>query len=69
MPTCGNCDSFVTSQYVRVFTPDDHDQPRVCPKCEDKVREGGTIRDAKSQRRVEQREYQNQDRSKDEDDD
>lgn len=63
MPTCGNCGSFVTSQYVRVFTPEEIDEPRVCPRCEDLVREGSTIREAKSQRRITQQEYQNRDRS------
>lgn len=62
MPKCGNCGSFVTSQYVRVFTPSDLDQPRVCPNCEDIIRDGADVRKARSQRRTVQQEYQNRDR-------
>ncbi|MFB9813267.1 hypothetical protein ACFFN7_18080 [Haloarcula sebkhae] len=40
MPTCQGCGSTVTDQYVQVFTPDGVDQPRVCPFCEDRVRDG-----------------------------
>jgi len=50
-PECQNCGSFVTSRYVRVFTPNDVDAPRVCPWCEDKVRDGAGVRDSRSQRR------------------
>jgi len=43
---CQNCDSQVTARYARVFTPEDEDNPRMCPNCEDKVREtDGTVRD------------------------
>lgn len=59
MPNCGNCGSFVTQQYIRVFTPLELDQPRVCPNCKDKVREGGEIREARSQRRAEQNHNRN----------
>ena len=51
MPNCQNCGAFVTDAYARVFTPDDHDEPRVCPECPDKLREGAEIREARSQRR------------------
>ena len=50
MPSCQNCESFVTEQYVRVFTPEQFDRPRVCPNCEDKLREGAEIRKARSTR-------------------
>lgn len=51
MPECQNCGSFVSVDYVRVFAPDDHDQPRVCPYCPDKIRDGASIREARSKRR------------------
>lgn len=50
MPTCQNCDSFVTTAYARVFTPDGVTNPRVCPNCEDKLRDGAEIREARSAR-------------------
>ncbi|WP_336325738.1 DUF7563 family protein [Halovenus sp. HT40] len=50
MPNCQNCESFVTERYVRVFTPEQFDRPRVCPNCEDKLREGAEIREARSTR-------------------
>lgn len=65
MPKCGNCGSFVTQQYVRVFTPDKFDQPRVCPNCEDIIRDGSDVRQARSQRRSVQQDYQDNDRSDD----
>ena len=48
MPECGNCGSFVTQRYVRVFTPEETDNPRVCPYCDDLVRDGNTVRQARS---------------------
>ena len=39
MPECQNCGSFVTAAYARVFTPNGIDEPRVCPQCEDKIRD------------------------------
>lgn len=51
MPECQNCSAHVTEQYARVFTPDGVDEPRVCPQCPDKLRDGANIREAKSQRR------------------
>jgi len=52
MPECENCGSFVTRDYVRVFSPND-DAVRTCPYCPDKIRgEGGDPRDARSQRRT-----------------
>ena len=51
MPNCQNCDSFVTERYVRVFAPDGMSQPRVCPNCEDLVRDGNDVREARSTRR------------------
>jgi hypothetical protein len=50
MTECQNCGSFVTEQYARVFTPDGIDAPRVCPHCEDKVRDGASVREARSVR-------------------
>ncbi|KOX92801.1 hypothetical protein AMS69_10075 [Haloarcula rubripromontorii] len=50
MPTCQGCGETVTEQYARVFTPDGVDQPRVCPFCEDRVRDGAEVREARSHR-------------------
>ncbi|WP_449271508.1 DUF7563 family protein [Halococcus thailandensis] len=50
MPHCRNCESFVSDQYVRVFAPDGMDTVRVCPYCEDKLREGAEVREARSPR-------------------
>ena len=50
MPECQNCGDFVTERYVRVFTPEEFDAPRVCPNCEDKLRDGAEIREARSSR-------------------
>ncbi|MFB6234584.1 MAG: hypothetical protein ABEH81_10525 [Halopenitus sp.] len=50
MPSCQNCGAFVTADYVRVFTPNDVEAPRVCPACEDKVRDGAEVRDARATR-------------------
>jgi hypothetical protein len=50
MPECQNCGSFVTAAYVRVFTPDGVERPRVCPSCEDMVRDGADVRQARSAR-------------------
>lgn len=51
MGECRNCESFVTDDYARVFTPRGVDNPRACPDCPDKVRDGrGRVRDARSSR-------------------
>ncbi|MFT4880925.1 MAG: hypothetical protein ACI9CA_000211 [Natronomonas sp.] len=52
MPTCQNCGGFVTERYVRVFAPEGYEQdgPRVCPNCEDKLRDGAEVRAARSSR-------------------
>jgi len=50
MPDCQNCGAFVTQDYVRVFTPPGTNQPRVCPSCEDKIRDGAGVREARSPR-------------------
>ncbi|WP_336345593.1 DUF7563 family protein [Halalkalicoccus ordinarius] len=50
MPECQNCGSFVTEAYARVFTPPGEEDPRVCPDCEDKIRDGARIREARSSR-------------------
>lgn len=48
MPECQNCGAFVTTAYARVFTPDGVDEPRACPRCEDVVRDGADVREARS---------------------
>lgn len=50
MSECQNCGSFVTEAYARVFTPTDVEHPRVCPHCEDKLRDGAEIREARTSR-------------------
>lgn len=50
MPNCQNCGSFVTGAYARVFTPKGIDEPRVCPECTDKIRDGADVREARSPR-------------------
>lgn len=50
MPRCQNCESFVTEAYVRVFAPNDLSTVRVCPNCEDKLRDGADVREARSTR-------------------
>ncbi|MFB6303331.1 MAG: hypothetical protein ABEH78_10795 [Haloferacaceae archaeon] len=50
MPECQNCGAFVTEAYVRVFAPQGMEHPRVCPSCEDKVRDGADVREARSKR-------------------
>lgn len=50
MPNCQNCSSFVTRAYARVFTPNSVENPRVCPNCEDMVRDGASVRKARSPR-------------------
>lgn len=50
MPECGNCEAFVTERYVRVFAPREEDTVRVCPNCEDKIRDGNSVREARSKR-------------------
>lgn len=50
MPECQNCGSHVSTEYVRVFAPDEEEDPRACPFCEDMVREDGKVREARSSR-------------------
>lgn len=50
MPDCRNCGSYVTAQYVKVFAPDDLDTVRVCPHCEDVMRDGNDVREARAPR-------------------
>ncbi|WP_438268171.1 DUF7563 family protein [Halocatena salina] len=52
MPECQNCGAFVTRAYARVFTPIGVQNPRVCPNCEDKIRDGASVREARSTRRT-----------------
>jgi hypothetical protein len=48
MPSCRNCESFVTESYVRVFAPNGMTAPRVCPHCQDKTRSGGDVREKRN---------------------
>jgi hypothetical protein len=41
MAICNDYDGFVTDSYVRVFAPPDLETARVCPNCENEIREGG----------------------------
>ncbi len=50
MAACENCGGFVTEQYVRVFAPTGMENVRVCPNCEDKLRDGAEVREAHSPR-------------------
>jgi len=50
MARCLNCGSYVSEQYVKVFAPDDLDGVRVCPDCEDVVRDGAEVREARAPR-------------------
>lgn len=50
MARCRNCESYVTEQYVKVFAPDGYDAVRVCPNCEDKMRDGNGVREARAPR-------------------
>lgn len=50
MPECQNCGSFVTPAYARVFVPPNVEDPRVCPYCDDMVRDGADVRKARSPR-------------------
>ena len=50
MPRCDNCETFVTDNYVRVFAPQGMETVRVCPHCEDKLRDGAEVREARSTR-------------------
>lgn len=52
MPHCNNCGTFVSRQYVRVFAPSGIDTVRVCPNCEEKLRDGAGVREAQSPRHV-----------------
>jgi hypothetical protein len=50
MPECANCGGFVTDHYVRVFAPPEIQGVRVCPQCEDKLRDGPEVHEAHSPR-------------------
>lgn len=50
MVECQNCGSFVTADYARVFAPDGMEEPRVCPHCEELIRDGSDVRQARSTR-------------------
>ena len=52
MPTCQNCDAVVSKRYVMVFAPNGVEHPRVCPHCEDKVRDGGDVRPSRVRRQA-----------------
>jgi len=48
MPECQNCGSHVTDVYVRGFTPDTVEDPRVCPNCEDMTRDRNGVRETRT---------------------
>jgi DNA-directed RNA polymerase subunit RPC12/RpoP len=50
MPTCNNCGSHVSDQYLKVFEPESVDDPKACPRCEDKIRSGAEVRDIRAPR-------------------
>ena len=50
MPKCRNCNGFVTENYVRVFTLPNVEGVWVCPNCEDELRGGEEVCDARSPR-------------------
>lgn len=50
MPQCQNCGAVVTERYVRVLSPRGVENPRCCPRCPDKLRQGSTVRDTRSSR-------------------
>jgi len=50
-PQCQNCESFVSDDYVRVFSRDG-DDVRACPRCEDLVRSGAEVRESRSRGRA-----------------
>lgn len=50
MPKYQKFGGFVTERYVRVFAPTGMSDPRVCPNCKDKVRDGPSVREARSRR-------------------
>ncbi|WP_255195562.1 DUF7563 family protein [Halorarius litoreus] len=50
MARCLNCESYVSEQYVKVFAPDGYESVRVCPHCEDKMRDGNGVREARAPR-------------------
>lgn len=49
MPRCENCGAYVSDDFVRVLSRDG-DTVRACPRCPDKVRVDGRVRDARSVR-------------------
>lgn len=51
VPECSNCGAFVSRAYMRVLVPEDLSDPRVCPFCEDRIRDGAGVRAARSSRR------------------
>lgn len=44
-PTCSNCGSHLSSDYLRVCVPDDEDGIQACPHCNDRIRRGGGWRE------------------------
>lgn len=50
MPQCQNCGTVVSKDYARVFVPDGRTDPRACPYCEDMIRVGGDVREARAPR-------------------
>lgn len=48
MQQCQNCGGWVTDQYVRVFVPEEIDQPRACPSCPDMIRDEHGVREKRA---------------------
>ncbi|SFL56525.1 hypothetical protein SAMN04487950_4238 [Halogranum rubrum] len=46
MPTCQNCGSAVSKEYVRVFSLPSQESVRCCPNC-DLLREGTSVRESR----------------------
>lgn len=49
MPECTNCGAAVSARYCRVFSPDSGDV-RACPRCPDRTRVNGKVREARASR-------------------
>jgi len=55
MPTCANCGSWVSDDYVRVFERRGAETTDCCPRCPDLIRDPtGSPREAQATRRVNQ---------------
>jgi hypothetical protein len=53
MPECANCDSWVSSDYARVYSRRGRESTDCCPHCPDLIRDdAGQPREARGARRV-----------------